>query len=77
MTEEPKKEWCPECGCEEVTKTTEPYTFPYGHPESVELTVDVPVYSCSKSECGFRWMNWEAEVVIDAFIEQWKQENNK
>ncbi len=64
---------CAECGCEDVSKSMEDYTFPYGNPVSVDLTVEVPVYKCEG--CGYQWMNYEAGDIMDAYVEEWKKEN--
>ena len=70
------------CGMCESTDTTESmkdYTFPYGvaGPDQVELTVNIPVRTCNNKECGFEWYNWKAELIMDAYVEQWKQEQQQ
>lgn len=67
---------CAICGGFNTTKSQEDYTFPYGKdgPEQVEFTVEIPILTCK--DCGFKWWNWEAGQIMDAYVEQYK-ENKK
>lgn len=68
---ERKKECCVECGGPDVVREIEDYTFPYApSPDTVDLTVKVPVYKCQNPGCGFQWLNWEAEQIMDNHIKE-------
>lgn len=66
---------CGECGGTDISRSMKDHTFPYGHPVSVALTVEIPVYKCNDEECNFQWYNWEAEEIMDEYIKQWKKEH--
>jgi len=70
---------CGMCECKDISRNMEDYTFPYGKdgPEQVELTVNIPVFTCNNKECGFQWWNWEAGEIMDAYVEQWKNDQDK
>lgn len=76
--DEEVKNNCGMCECEDVSRSQEDYIFSYGKagPEQVELTVEIPVFTCNNEECGFKWWNWEAGEIMDAYVEQYK-ENKK
>lgn len=71
--------YCGMCECTDVSISQEDYTFDYGiaGPDQVELTVEIPVFTCNNKKCGFQWWNWEAGEIIDAYAEQWKNERDK
>ena len=66
---------CPECDYQTIIKEIEDHTFPYGaSPNTIYLTIKIPIYKCQNPNCGFQWYDWEAEVIMDAEIEQHKYE---
>jgi hypothetical protein len=77
MTEKKSKYQCPTCGGFSVSKTWRDHTFPYGS-EDLEFTVEVPVFECLDDECdGELWMNWEADEIRDAFVDQWRNDQKE
>jgi len=79
MTGREEEIYCAECECTDITKTQEDYSFRYGvdGPDQVELTVEIPVYTCNNKDCGYKWWNWEASEIMDAYVEQYIQEQQQ
>ena len=66
---------CPTCGGSNVSKTWKEHTFSYGS-EHLQFTVEVPVFECFNKNCdGAPWMNWEADEIRDAYVVQWRNDN--
>lgn len=77
MSEEKSDYQCPTCGGFKVVREKKEHTFPYGHPKPVYFTVEVPVFRCIDKNCdGEQWMNWEADEIRDAYVEQWKNDQD-
>ncbi len=52
---------CPQCESRDTFVTTYNHKFKYGIKDKVELTAKVPLKSCN--DCGFQYLDWEAEIV--------------
>jgi len=63
---------CPQCGSGAAWTKFVTHTFPYGHPESVALTVPLfPVGRCE--DCEEEWYDSEGADMIDATVTKYKQ----
>lgn len=63
---------CGECGSENVKKETRLHKFPYDvGKDEVVISVHVPVYFCRS--CGFAFLNYEAEEIIDKTISDYRK----
>jgi len=65
---------CAECNSPDVVREVKDYTYPYGiGNKQVKITSKVPVYCCLS--CGFQWINYETEEIMDKDIAEYLEKN--
>lgn len=60
--------FCPICSGKKIDKKIKEYSFPWGSPDPIILSVNVPVLICQT--CKFEWTGHEAEQIIDEHVIQ-------
>ena len=65
---------CAMCGSDNTHEWIESQDFPYGcEPETIMLTVDVPVIYCENEECGFMFTDYRSEDIRTAAVLEHEQ----
>ena len=62
---------CPSCGSEDTVEANETYTFDYGTPVSVPLTVTHPIMRCHT--CKESWFDYRGEEAREAIVSKYYQ----